>query len=123
MSIFDGQINESEGVKIYKNLCAKAPNQKMGEENRCISAFTDLWGSDVVDIPDTNYRTVANPISREVASEVLGYLGTEAYKIFASHSMWQDSIMIINPDWKKLVPPYEVIFNEDGSAQLKDAEE
>lgn len=120
MSIFQPK-KLSQAETIYENILAKAPNQKLGEENRCLSAFQDLWGQgELVDIPNTEYRTVANPISASVAQEVLALLGTEAGKIFASHSSWQNSIMIINSEWKKLVPPYPISFNKDGSAQINE---
>lgn len=119
MSIFDTQDNHSEAENIYETLKSKAPNQKAGEEARCLSAYFDLWGgNDLIDVPDTAYRTAKTPISIETAREVMTLLGTDASKIFQAHSLWQDSIMVVNSEWKKVIPPYPITYNEDGTATI-----
>jgi hypothetical protein len=106
MSIFDG-VEKSAAQKRYEMIKEKAPLLKSGEENRCKSAFYDMWGAE------------NNPISREVAAELLALFGTDAVSLFTHHAAWQNFVATVNPSWERLTPPYELDFHEDGSVTLK----
>jgi truncated hemoglobin YjbI len=120
MSIFDG-VQKSEAQMRYESIMEKAPLLKQGEENRCLSAFTDFWGGGdfiEVEIGGIMRRVPQNPISREVATELLELLGTNATAVFLHHQAWQTFIKSVNPSWVPLTPPYALTFAEDGSVTL-----
>jgi len=105
MSIFDPTDKTTAQIR-FETIKERSGKLHQGEKNRCLAAFNDLWGSK------------ETPISAEEAQAILDLFGNDAIQLFLIHKAWQDFIKAVDPSYEYLVPPYEMVYNEDGTVTV-----
>jgi hypothetical protein len=109
MSILDG-IQKTEAEKRFEQIMEATPKIVKGEKNRCVAMFNLLWGSE------------SEPLPIETCQEIIDMFGNEAYQVFQIHQTWQEFIKTVDTEYVKLVSPYDVTVNADGTVTLSEKE-
>jgi hypothetical protein len=96
---FDINYITNERVKQIKNA---TPEFITDEITKCHQAFDMLWEG----------------LTMAEAQAVLDKFSSNAVDLFIKHKQWQDFIKQSYPEYEPLEPPYNVIFNQDGTVTL-----
>lgn len=110
MSIYD-PVPKTVAQQVAEEVRESSQKLLQGEKNRCLSAFTKVWGG------------FENPKPIEECQNIIDEIGhADFIQALQVHAKWQEFIYTADQTYVPLAPPYDIGIDEAGVVTLTEKE-